>query len=331
MTYLAASQPRFILHIGANKTGTSSIQRMLLENRQVLHDAGWEYPDFHLLHMAHHRLAYSIGGRRDLALAGDWESEFRNLISDRDKRFVFSSELFFRVVPPEKVAHFFPPEETRIVLYLRDHLSYMMSWYAQAVQGRNLIADFSDYVKVFNTPLTSYLSRWEEVYGHDRIVLRPFVRSMLEGQDSRIDFLQFVDGVAPSAATLAAAESNLSISGNLLFFKRLLNNYMTIEEAESYPITEEFGGLSMAKESFNGRFKASRDEVGTVRRVFHADIAALAQRGLEFPPMPEEVTGHACPNFDTLHEDVRLIKEIAMNTGKHFLRYATRWQDWRSL
>jgi hypothetical protein len=326
-----AEYPRFVLHIGANKTGTSSIQKMLFENRQALEDVGWEYPDFHILHMAHHNIAYSILGNPQLSLSVGWENEFHEIVRRRDRRYIFSSELFFRIVDPQKAAQFFPPSETRVVLYLRDHLSYMMSWYAQAIQERNLTASFSDYVKFFSQPFTQFLSAWEKVYGPERIVIRPFVRKDLVGQDTRSDFLQYIDGADVSKFSMAAEDSNLSISGNLLFFKKLLNNYISFEEARLYPIPDEFGAFAEVRDSFNGKFQASAEEVNMVRHVFKDDVANLAARGLYFPPMPKEVKGNLTPNFDTLPEDFAKIKHVATHTDKKFLKYAARLQDWHSL
>ncbi|MGR3375000.1 MAG: hypothetical protein ACU0D1_19550 [Pseudooceanicola nanhaiensis] len=322
---------RFVLHIGANKTGTSSIQRMLFENRAALEEAGWCYPDFELMHMAHHRLAYSIAEDPYFSLGEGWKARFRQAVADRDRRYVISSELFFRVVPPLRVARFFPPEETQVVLYLRDHLSYMMSWYAQAVQERNLTASFSDYVQIFQQPFSGFLHRWENAYGAENIRIRPFLRDQLVGQDSRRDFLEVLDGVDPDHLALGASDSNLTISGNLLFFKKILNNYMTFEEATSPPITDEIGAFAEVAEGFRGRFRAGREETAMVKRVFGGDIRKLAEKGVVFPPMPEEVAGNPVPNLDTLKDDIRLIKRIATETDKVFLRYAARWQDWHDI
>lgn len=209
-----------MLHIGANKTGTSSIQRMLLENNDVLCRSGWEYPNFHLLHMAHHPLAYSIAGHVQRGLGPNWETEFRKLMESSERRLVFSSELFFRTVNPAAAARYFPPEDTQIVLYLREHLAYMMSWYSQAIQERNLTASFVDYLQLFSQSFSSYLAGWENVYGTENIAIRVFDRKALVGQDSRIDLVQLLDGVDASHLKLSKNDSNLSISGNLMFFKK---------------------------------------------------------------------------------------------------------------
>lgn len=318
--------PRFLLHIGANKTGTSSIQRMLVDNAAALERAGWAYPDFHLQHCAHHRLAYALAGHPTRGLAPGWRGAWAKATADPEKTYVISSELFFRNVPPEATATLFPPEQTRIVLYLREHLSYLASWYAQAVQERNLTAGFDDYIRLFPQPFDGFLKRWEAVYGAAAITLRPFRRDAFPGGDIRADFLAqmgAVDGV-----TLPAADSNLTLSGNLLFFKRLLNHVMTYEEAHTYPIPDEFGAYAELRDSFRGRFETGPETAALVAKLFARDRAALAARGLDLGPVPERVTGQPCPNLDTLQDDVALIAQVARDTDKAFLPYARRLPVW---
>ena len=317
--------PRFLLHIGANKTGTSSIQRMLVDNPRALARAGWVYPDFHLSHCAHHRLAYALAGHPTRGLAPGWRGAFAKATADPAQRYVISSELFFRNVPPEAAATLFPPEQTRIVLYLREHLSYLASWYAQAVQERNLTASFDDYIRLFPQPFDTFLRRWEAVYGREAITLRPFRRDAFPQGDIRADVLaqMGVDGVR-----MPAADSNLTISGNLLFFKRLLNHVMSYDEAHSFPIPDEFGAYAELKESFRGRFATGPETSRLVTRIFDRDRAALAARGLDLGPVPERVAGRPCPDPETLQDDVALIARVARETGKAFLPYAQRLPVW---
>lgn len=322
---------RFVLHIGANKTGTSSIQQMLVENRGALNQAGWEYPDYHLQHMAHHPLAYSISGHPQNSLPPGWRDTFKALTADPQRRFVFSSELFFRTTDPAKVVPFFPPDETVVVLYLREHLAYMMSWYAQAIQERNLTASFADYIRLFPTPFTRFLETWENAYGTENVVVRIFDRAQLIGQDSRRDFLHFLEGVGDAEVQFSARESNLSISGNLLFFKKMLNHYITYEEATAFPITDEVGAFAGVQPSFQGKFHVPPADVATVKQVFARDTDLLAKRGIVFAPVPAQVEGHRCPDFQTLRSDFKTIKRIAIETKKNFLTYTDRWQDWHGI
>ncbi|WP_299794077.1 hypothetical protein [uncultured Marivita sp.] len=317
---------RFLLHIGANKTGTSSIQRMLALNADALSRAGWSYPDFHLSHCAHHKLAYALAGHPSRGLEPGWRGAFAQVTADPAKRYVISSELFFRNVPPQAAATLFPPGETRIVLYLREHLSYLASWYAQAVQERNLTASFDDYIRLFPQAFETFLKRWEAVYGADRITLRPFRRDAFPGGDIRADVLAQMGGV--DGITMPAADSNLTISGNLLFFKRMLNHVMSYEEAHAHPIPDEFGAYAELTESFRGRFETGPDTAALVSHLFARDRAALADRGLDLGPVPDRVAGQPCPDLDTLQSDIDLIARVAHETGKAFLPYARRLPVW---
>ncbi len=323
---LPAMAPRFLLHIGANKTGTSSVQRMLATNAPALARAGWAYPDFHLSHCAHHKLAYALAGHPTRGLPDGWRGAFAQATADPALRHVISSELFFRNVPPQAAATLFPPGETRIILYLREHLSYLASWYAQAVQERNLTASFDDYIRLFPHPFDTFLKRWEAVYGAQAITLRPFRRDAFPGGDIRRDMLQQMGGV--DGIDMPATDSNLTISGNLLFFKRMLNHVMSYDEAHAHPIPDEFGAYAELTGTFRGRFETGSDTAQLVARLFAGDRAALAARGLDLGPVPDHVAGHPCPNHDTLQAEVTLIARVAEETGKAFLPYARRLPVW---
>lgn len=317
---------RFLLHIGANKTGTSSIQRMLVDNTSALSDAGWSYPDFHLQHCAHHALAYALAGHPTRGLPDGWRGAWGQATADPARRYVISSELFFRNVPPQAAAQVFPPGETQIVLYLREHLSYLASWYAQAVQERNLTASFDDYIRLFPQAFDTFLRRWEAVYGAEAITLRPFRRDAFPGGDIRQDFLAQMGGV--DGIRMPVADSNLTISGNLLFFKRLLNHVMSYEEAHASPIPDEFGAYAELTETFRGRFQTGPETAALVAQIFAKDRTALETRGLDLGPVPKYVTGQPCPNFETLQDEVALIAQVAHETDKVFLPYAKRLPVW---
>ncbi|MCK0152033.1 hypothetical protein MWU54_18460 [Marivita sp. S6314] len=317
---------RFLLHIGANKTGTSSIQRMLVDNADALGRAGWSYPDVHLMHCAHHRLAYSLADHPTRGLPEGWRGAWAQATGDPTQRIVVSSELFFRNVPPQAAAQLFPPGQTQIVLYLREHLGYLASWYAQAVQERNLTASFDDYIRLFPQAFDTFLKRWEAVYGREAITLRPFRRDAFPDGDIRQDFLQQMGGV--DGIRMPPTDSNLTISGNLLFFKRLLNHVMSYDEAHAPPIPDEFGAYAELRETFRGRFETGPETARLVAHIFAKDRAALQARGLDLGPVPERVTGHPDPNFDTLQDEVALIAQVAEDTGKAFLPFARRLPVW---
>lgn len=76
---------KLILHIGPHKTGSTYIQKKLLDNSKQLEDNGWIYPSVGLVHFGQHELA-TIGGINDDDL---WKKAL-----DSNKNIVISSENF---------------------------------------------------------------------------------------------------------------------------------------------------------------------------------------------------------------------------------------------
>ena len=56
------SHSHCFLHIGAPKTGTTLLQRVLFENKERLRNYGIDYPDISLRGYGHHDLAFLIAG-----------------------------------------------------------------------------------------------------------------------------------------------------------------------------------------------------------------------------------------------------------------------------
>jgi hypothetical protein len=77
-----------ILHIGPHKTGSTYIQKKLLDNSKQLENNGWMYPSVGLVHFGQHELA-TIGGINDDDL---WREALNS-----NKNIVISSENFDRL------------------------------------------------------------------------------------------------------------------------------------------------------------------------------------------------------------------------------------------
>jgi hypothetical protein len=159
------SKPRLILHIGLNKTGTSSIQHSLMVNEPRLRDAGFHLPD---------RLGRADGGHHLLvALLRDKGPEA--FVAEVRKRNAFpktviSAESFLQIlrIPAkaralsEALSVYF---ETELVLFLRRQDYLKESVFAQVakhhfqgsiLQHTNFLYNFVPYVdnleKAFGQP-----------------------------------------------------------------------------------------------------------------------------------------------------------------------------------
>jgi len=120
------------LHIGIAKTGTTSIQQMLTDNREILRQQGYFYPA--LSGLASHYVAYYFGFGSGHALADFNQKKPRNeheaFIRDKihlqiseNENMILSSEAFSSATKKEDISqltdvkNFFPGRNFVIIAY----------------------------------------------------------------------------------------------------------------------------------------------------------------------------------------------------------------------
>ncbi len=158
---------RMILHAGTPKTGTSSLQRHLSDNRKVLADNGWWYPapsdEQHSRRVKHQRLVSVLRSADERAFVEYVETALRDM-PDHAHTVIFSTEGIFGHwwdYPPqakgllqrlaalfdfELCVWFRPPEDFAISLYAQDLRNPR---YAGDIVGNvyGTDIDFIDYVQ----------------------------------------------------------------------------------------------------------------------------------------------------------------------------------------
>lgn len=141
-------KPDLILHIGSPKTGTSSIQKTLITNKDALYKNGYHYLECLRWHDgAHHELAFSVRGlayNDKSKKFDDCISEIKNELSLLDVseklKVVISSEILFYDISSsvdefKKLFELF--ENIRVIACLRDPIDYLTSLYKQMVRDPN--------------------------------------------------------------------------------------------------------------------------------------------------------------------------------------------------
>ena len=101
------------IHIGINKTGSTSIQRFLCDNRQQLKTEGYLYPQTGRSKHAHHELASALGfggepASNEKELAGFGEAIELEVADSLCNKILISSEFFVRDCALKSVEDFFP-------------------------------------------------------------------------------------------------------------------------------------------------------------------------------------------------------------------------------
>ena len=227
------------LHIGLEKTGTTSLQACLKKNEKQLEEAGFSYfcddskPYFSGL--AHAPLAgcfhaecpkfipeKKFGSPPDVLgpLREDGERCPHHIILSSEH---FSSRLHEREML-KALQDALPGRKMKIICYLRrqDHMA-LAAFSTMVLYGRTREFCVSD---VINTRLRYYnyydiCLLWASVFGKDNVILREFDRDRLEKGDVRYDFLNVID-VDPAPFSFGENQ-NLSLDATQVEVLRAIN------------------------------------------------------------------------------------------------------------
>jgi hypothetical protein len=241
------------LHIGTEKTGTTSLQKFLKEHRNALGERRTLYPlsPGKSNHTALATVALDDSRRGPLRrMAGvtsarqlkSFRADFvKNLAAELkdgsyDKVIMSNEHCSTRLVSDPELEYlrdllkpFF--DAIHIVVYIRRQDDYLLSGYSTHVKN-----GLTDPVRLpeGEKALQRYdhwglLSRWARVFGRERIVCRKYERTELVGGSIEDDFLAVV-GVAGEPDLEKQFAMNQSLDASALEFLRLFNKYTTLEE-----------------------------------------------------------------------------------------------------
>ena len=222
--------PGIVLHIGLRKTGTTSIQKFLHANRELLLEKGILYPKAGLpvkeSLYAHHDLAAELTGIRPPTVLGSWDQLTRELDEFKGKLAFISSELF-SVAIPEKIAELhkrFPGHQLYILLYLRDPEKFIISLYKAQIKGHNEFRYFRHFIRR-KPDLIDYdplLAKWMDVFGKDNLVVKNY--DTLSSHDHLLSNLVDSLGLNDSMAQFRFLDkANVTPDDNLIAAIRFLN------------------------------------------------------------------------------------------------------------
>lgn len=147
---------RFILHVGAPKTGTSAFQEWAVRNRAAMLNAGFLYPEAGATPLGNHAaLASALGGAiEDEKRSGHLLRLFdKELQQHPDAAVVLSAEMMttLRFLPNMARLHRALSQysdHATVVLVVRDQIEWRNSCYAQAREMLTPLPRFRNYVAV---------------------------------------------------------------------------------------------------------------------------------------------------------------------------------------
>ncbi|WP_299287710.1 hypothetical protein [uncultured Tateyamaria sp.] len=189
---------KLFIHIGAHKTGTTTLQRCFDENSAALAALGVTYPRSNWFHHSQHRLAFALKGMRDPVQKDipDFDREMDALnaavASAKTPNVFISSEEFFSCSADsvQRLKDRLDVESTHIVATVRRPDTMFVSMYNQKAKQPNngfnrLITSFVDKPETLDGDLSFWpcIRTWRDAFGGEMTLLQyetgPAVDQML--------------------------------------------------------------------------------------------------------------------------------------------------------
>ncbi len=314
-----------VIHIGTAKTGTTTIQRMLAENRGALLARGICFPHSPG-EVNHFRLAIAAakGGRGNKMARVTGEAGDAAYVADRFARdlaaemaalpetvhsCVFSNEHCYRKVDSVAAAqrlkamldpHF---DRYRIVVYLRRQDEMMVSVYSTRLRSGDAHADVLPAVEGNETYLRRFdwfalCERWAAAFGREAIAPRVFDRASFVGGDLLKDFCH-VAGLGEAEGLAFPKVVNSALSAPAQEFLRRLNIVMHGAEDSEEREEEGVGSDDDKAPRFIRQF-VDHHYSGRGRRPSRAQAEAILRH---FAPANEALRTRYFPGRETLFPD----------------------------
>lgn len=213
---------RIILHIGRHKSGTSSLQKSLSSNADLLASAGILYPRYGRNgKIAHHAIAESLNPKtRQPKLDPEQIAKGISLERQRgEETIIISSEAFQNISELsllKRLITILKPDQIMIICYFREYLDYAVSSYRQYIHANSQYVDFKKYIKRRFNSMECFINNWRQI---GNLKIKWFDVQTLLGNDIVVDFLK----TSEIDLQIPTQRMNPSIGGDLLFLKLLYN------------------------------------------------------------------------------------------------------------
>lgn len=327
---------KLILHIGTEKTGTTSIQDFLIKKREALLKEGFFVPFSTLgpYRTGNQRyfpyFAHNDGHQDDFwySLEGDNASRKRQIFIKKeqfiqeckevskmcDAVVVSCEHLSSRLNYPEEIERLQAFcsgifEEIEIVLYLRDQLSMAISVLSESIKGGNLIHKLPKAKNFKMGNYASLLSLWTNNFPDASFKIRRFDRKKLTGGDVVQDFDSHIlsnltkeNGILPGKSY----NESLSLTGMALLL-RLNSEFQPFIDNKINILRGNLKHFILEHTRDGSKFKPTKDEWKDYRDFFSEGNSNIHS---QFFPEEESLFGDS---FVEYAEESIDLKEVEIN------------------
>lgn len=302
---------QYIVHIGLPKTGSTSLQTALFENRETLLRRGVVYPETGLSrsparkckHGKLLRVLKRIACREKNGEITNWFERFHAETAGAEIC-ILSNEQFGNLDAfpnPEIITSLLPRERTRVVMYVREPVAYVSSLYQQQVRATRITMSLREFADSYRLPYFAVAERWSRVIGRENVVIRRYDHDC-GNWDIVSDFANLNGLELDNAFQNHDYKLNPSIAGNCLFVKRVLNCFLS--HAEAISIKVETRGLAYLDRSFRGKIPVSQETVNLIADRSREILEALEiHYGIMVESRKKSVIAPPCPDLGNLRSD----------------------------
>lgn len=209
----AINRPVVVIYGGMHKTGTSSIQNTLYDNRQLLNANSVEIVQSGLetkmreTGVRHLPLSKEVGKTKSLGRL--WAAAAAEVRLAKFNRYILMHENFFNPrLPPSVICSAFPNAIINLVVCIRNPIDYVQSQYKEKIHRVREFRDPGDFIKhnYGFIALKKLKSQWEREIGRDYIsyvsydqnigaVEHAVIAQILAGTDIALDTIKISDRV----------------------------------------------------------------------------------------------------------------------------------------
>ena len=299
---------KLLIHIGLNRTGTSSLQKFLRLNSKALRAFGVYFPEKINGTGTHQAIAnMSIKELQKLA------STLKRAMA-KDETLVLSSEAF-APAGSSRLAPLLDQFDVTTSVYLREHLDYLKSWWAFDVGIQTKTTSLQDFAW-FHRHL-----RFEEMLqGWPDLNAAVYKKEALVGSSLAGDFLArfFPEAISLVDHEWSGDRVNRSIGGNLLFIKFLAN--IAIPDRDIAVSGSEMFRLASAFSSFKEPPAMESKFESSMWNGFAEDREFAERLGLR---LDRRMTASksSFPRQETLREDFDAMVGFALENQMVLYRY----------
>ncbi len=318
-----------IVHIGAHKTGSTTIQEAFASDQVAVKGAEILYParlDHNYLRadFITHETGEPLPKRGPRQLGFDTLAQ---KIGESSADYALLSAEYFENIDPALMKdvldkHFAPHvDRIRIIAYLRPHVARLLSGYGEALK----IGWFSDDLDSFfkqslveeDLLFAPRFTRWQNVFG-DMFTLRPMQPERLAGGSVLEDFLHVAfDGREVLSVPDVRQNQSLSVS-DLVFLKliqeRFQNKNGWLRHTFGWEIARQLQASGVATESPRQKLQLHADLAPQVLAACAADARAVDQAFCAGEPVFEHALEAGCR--DTYPVPVSLNPEDHFSAGE---------------